>query len=278
MTAFAAVTFAVFTVGFALGMWALSVSQPTHKLAMYFTGPYKRSHSRWAVIHRFGRKLWFAVLISAWDFSDPTSSSSLALLVFVSLIILLGVQVMTHPYEDERDNRLELCCVALLLYGYFVSVLPGASSSMETSVLLLQLALGAYALQRWVRARIAAARVAGSRIDLAKSQRPSLASATSATGVQLAERSQVQPDTTLQLQLASGASTKGDTHIDGQASPLALSSSMSAAPLVNSHLVAGQQPAASSDAHAWPHESRGQDPLQDSGVHGGTDVAYRVSV
>jgi hypothetical protein len=50
-----------------------------------------------------------------------------------------------------------VACLLLLLYGYFVSVLPRASSGMDASVFALQAALVVYGAQRWLRHRLAKA-------------------------------------------------------------------------------------------------------------------------
>jgi hypothetical protein len=161
MTAFAALTFAVFTCGFFIGAAVLAGWHSEHALVGYFTRPYARGGRRWrwlwAVPHRFARKLWFALLIAAWPFSDTERAASLALLVFASLLVLLALALWLRPYADARDNQLEVACLLLLLYGYFVSVLPGSSSAMDASVSALQLALLVYGAQRWLRHRLAKA-------------------------------------------------------------------------------------------------------------------------
>ncbi len=160
MTAFAALTFAVFIVGFFAVAWALAWLDGAHPLVQHFTRPYAETHWArwlWAVPHSFGRKLWFALLISAWPFSATSASASLALVVFASLGALLVLQVWLQPYAEPRDNRLELACVLLLAYGYFVSVLPGSSPAMDGSVTALQALLlvsGAHRLWRSVAASV----------------------------------------------------------------------------------------------------------------------------
>ncbi len=176
ITAFAAVTFAVFTVGFFAGAWALALQNAEHPLVRYLTSPYsavRLSRQRWAVPHRVGRKLWFALLMSAWPFSDTSTSAALAVVIFVSLIVLLAAGerrcprrrrrhkrlpvregVWLQPYTDPRDNQLEVACTLLLLFGYFVSVLPGSSAAMGTCVTILQCLLIGYCVQRWLQQRL----------------------------------------------------------------------------------------------------------------------------
>jgi hypothetical protein len=159
MTALAALTFAVFTCGFFLGAAALASRHADHALAVYFTQPYARAGRGWrwlwAVPHRFARKLWFALPMAAWPFSAPERAASLALLVFVSLLVLLALAMRLRPYADPRDNQLEVACLLLLMYGYFVSALPGSSAAMGASVTVLQVALLVYGAQRWLRQRLA---------------------------------------------------------------------------------------------------------------------------
>ncbi len=157
MTAFAALTFAVFTCGFFLGAAALAWWHSDHPLVGFFTRPYARDGRRWrwlwAVPHRFARKLWFALLIAGWPFSDTKRAASLALLVFASLLALLALAVWLRPYADPRDNRLEMACLLLLLYGNFVSVLPESSAGMSASVTVLQVVLLVHGAHRWLRQR-----------------------------------------------------------------------------------------------------------------------------
>jgi hypothetical protein len=111
------------------------------------------------------RKLWFALLMAAWPFSQTDRGGVLALLVFVSLIAMLALALWLRPYADPRDNQLEVACLMLLLelYGYFVSVLPGTSHGMSASVTTLQVALLAYGAQRWLRQRLTQRSVSRSR-------------------------------------------------------------------------------------------------------------------
>jgi hypothetical protein len=159
MTALAALTFAVFTCGFFLGAAALASWYSDHALVVFFTQPYARAGRGWrwlwAVPHRFARKLWFALLMAAWPFSAAERAASLALLVFVSLLVLLALALRLRPYADPRDNQLEVACLLLLMYGYFVSALPGSSAGMGASVTVLQVALLLYGAQRWLRQRLA---------------------------------------------------------------------------------------------------------------------------
>jgi hypothetical protein len=158
MSAFAALTFAVHTCGFFLGSAVLAWWHSDHPLVGFFTRPYARTGRRWrwlwVVPHRFARKLWFALLLAGWPFSDPGRSSSLALLVFASLLAQLALSLWLRPYADTCDNQLEVACLLLLAYGYFVSVLPGSSSGMDASVTALQAALVVYGAQRWLRQRL----------------------------------------------------------------------------------------------------------------------------
>ncbi len=145
--------------GFFLGTWLLGWYDGRHPLLSYFTRPYTRAHWArwlWAVPHRFLRKLWFALLTGAWSFSDESASSALAVVVFASLIFLLVLHLWLRPYSDPRDNTLEAVCLTLLMYGYFVSVLPRASDSMGASVSAFQVLLVAYGVQHRVRERMAA--------------------------------------------------------------------------------------------------------------------------
>jgi hypothetical protein len=64
-----------------------------------------------------------------------------------------SAQLALRPYVDPRDNRLEVACLLLLLYGYFVSVLPSASSVMDATVSAAQMLLVSYAVYRWDRLR-----------------------------------------------------------------------------------------------------------------------------
>jgi hypothetical protein len=173
MTAFAALTFAVFTCGFFVGAAALAWWHSDHPLVGYFTRPYARGGRRWrwlwAVPHRFTRKLWFALLMAAWPFSDTERAASLALLVFASLLALLALALWLRPYADPRDNQLEVACLLLLLYGYFVSALPGSSNGMDATVTALQVALVVYGARRWLQRRLTSDASAGSSHDSADS-------------------------------------------------------------------------------------------------------------
>jgi hypothetical protein len=170
MTAFAALTFVAFTCSFFLGAAALVWWHSDHPLADFFTRPYARDGRRWrwlwAVPHRFARKLWFALIVAAWPFSDTERAASLALLVFASLLALLALALWLRPYADPRDNQLEVACLLLLLYGYFVSVLPGSSTGMDASVTVLQVALVVYGTHRWLRQRLSSGASPVSASDL----------------------------------------------------------------------------------------------------------------
>jgi hypothetical protein len=162
MTVFAAFTLAAFTVAAPLAAWRLLTVGSDQPLTRFLLLPYRISWARWmwVVPLRFGRKLYFAALMSAWNFADPSTADQLALVIFVSLIVLLLVQLLLSPYKDPRDNYLEVACLLLLLYGYFVSVLPGASTGMSTSVVVLQVLLVVYGAFRWARRRLNARRAA----------------------------------------------------------------------------------------------------------------------
>jgi hypothetical protein len=154
MAAFAALTFAAFVLGLFAASWALAWADAdgSHPLALYITWPYadaRCSRRMWAAPHRFGQKLWFALLTSAWRYTDAASSAALALLVFVSLIALLALQLYVRPYQAAVDNRLQVACLLLLMYGYFVSVLPGSSVAVDASVTVLQCLLAGHAVARW---------------------------------------------------------------------------------------------------------------------------------
>jgi hypothetical protein len=153
MVVFAAATFVVFSVGVLLIAWRLVARDIAHPVAAFVVRPYAPSKWAWlwAVPLRFGRKLWFALLMSAWNFSDPSPdhASALALVVLVSLMVMLALQLWLRPYADPRDNTLEVCCIGLLLYAYFLSVLRHAPAVASTSVSVLEVALAAYAVYRW---------------------------------------------------------------------------------------------------------------------------------
>jgi hypothetical protein len=94
MTVLAALTLTVFTVGLPVTMWALLVRRSDHPLCSLLLLPYSGwARWLWVVPLRFGRKLYFAALMCAWNFADPSTASQLALSVFASLIGLLVVQV-----------------------------------------------------------------------------------------------------------------------------------------------------------------------------------------
>jgi hypothetical protein len=156
MTAFAAVTLAAFAVGAPLAVWVLLARNSMHPMAAHVVQPYSGwARWLWAVPLRFGRKLWFAALLGAWDFSDPSRAGQLALVIFASLLVMLIVQLYGAFYAEARDNGLEVACLLLLLYGYFVSTLPDASDAMLASVTTLQVALVGYGLYCWGRDRAA---------------------------------------------------------------------------------------------------------------------------
>jgi hypothetical protein len=156
MTAFAALTFVAFTILAVLAAWVLTALYSSHRLAQFINSPYEARWSRglFVVPLRFGRKLWFSALMSVWPFSDPSRSDQLALVIFVSIVILLTLQLWLRPYADTRDNTLEVACLLLLMYGYFVSVLAGASGTTDTSVKVLQALLLSYGLARWAQSRM----------------------------------------------------------------------------------------------------------------------------
>jgi hypothetical protein len=153
MTAFAALTFVGFSVSFFAFAWLLAALNSAHPVAAYFLAPYAGSGWTawlWAIPLRFGRKLWFALLMSAWNFADPSGASALAVLVFASLLAMLGLGLWLRPYAHAGDNQLETACIVLLLYGYFISVLPGSPAAAHTSVTLFEAALVAYWAWRWL--------------------------------------------------------------------------------------------------------------------------------
>jgi hypothetical protein len=155
ITTFAALTFVVFTVSFMASIWFAIAAESENPLVMFIVHPYADVSSRWiwAVPLRFGRKLWFAIIMSAWQFSQPETAGSLAVLIFVSLVVFLMLHFWLRPYRDARDNWLETVCIAILLYAYFVSSLRGAPVSIGASVSVLEVGLTAYAVYRWVRQR-----------------------------------------------------------------------------------------------------------------------------
>jgi hypothetical protein len=149
----------VFTVGFFIVTWVLVGRKPDDQLMGFITNPYANHQMsrKWIVPHRLGRKLWFALLTSAWTYSDPDASSKLAIVIFLSLVVLLVLQFWLRPYHDVRDNQLEVACILLLLYDYFVSLLPGATRSVEVTVTVFQSLLIAYVCTRVLGSRVRAA-------------------------------------------------------------------------------------------------------------------------
>jgi hypothetical protein len=65
---------------------------------------------------------------------------------------LFAAQLLLQPFVDKRDNRLEMACLVVILYTFFVSVLPNAGFA-DATVAALQAAIVAYALYRFVAAR-----------------------------------------------------------------------------------------------------------------------------
>jgi hypothetical protein len=63
-------------------------------------------------------------------------------------------QLWLRPYTHTSDNNLEAACVLLLLYGYFVSVLPGSSVARDVSVVVLEAAVIVYGVRRWLVQRL----------------------------------------------------------------------------------------------------------------------------
>jgi hypothetical protein len=155
MTAFAALTFIVFTVALMASVWVALAKESRDPLLAWLLEPYADVWSRWiwAVPVRFGRRLWFAVITSAWHFSDPEAAESLAVLVFVSLVLFLVLQFWLRPYKDPRDNWLETACIATLLYAYFVSSLRSRPLAVGPSIYALEAGLVAYVLWRFARRR-----------------------------------------------------------------------------------------------------------------------------
>jgi hypothetical protein len=160
MTAFAALTFTVFVAALIVTVWVALANDSRHPLLAWLLEPYADVWSRWiwAVPVRFGRRLWFAVVTSAWDYSDTAAVGSLAVLVFASLILFLMVQFWLRPYRDQRDNWLETACIAMLLYAYFVSSLRSRPAGVGPSIAALEAGLVVYVAWRWSRRRYAANR------------------------------------------------------------------------------------------------------------------------
>jgi hypothetical protein len=155
MTTFAALTFLVFTVALMGSVWVALAKESHHPLLAWLLEPYADVWSRWiwAVPVRFGRRLWFAVITSAWHFADPEASGGLAVLVFVSLVVFLMLQFWLRPYKDPRDNRLETASIATLLCAYFVSSLRSRPAGVGPSITVLEAGLLLYVSWRWARRR-----------------------------------------------------------------------------------------------------------------------------
>jgi hypothetical protein len=124
-------------------------------LLAWLLEPYVEVWSRWiwAVPVRFGRRLWFAVITSAWHFADPEAAGGLAVLVFVSLVLFLVLQLLLRPYKDPRDNWLETACIATLLYAYFVSSLRNRPLGAGPLITVLEAGMVVYVAWRWARRR-----------------------------------------------------------------------------------------------------------------------------
>ncbi len=62
----------------------------------------------------------------------------------------LCAQVMVRPYGNARDNALELCCLLLLMWSYFASVIVGTthSDAIGLCALVAKALLIAYAAGR----------------------------------------------------------------------------------------------------------------------------------
>jgi uncharacterized protein YhhL (DUF1145 family) len=88
----------------------------------------------------------FALLVGAWRFDGQ--DATLPLLVFVALLGWLLLQILARPYAAERDNSLETVCLLVLLGGYFVSVLPGATVAMQACVTAAKFALAVFGVWR----------------------------------------------------------------------------------------------------------------------------------
>jgi hypothetical protein len=183
MTVLAVLTFAMFTAGFVVFLGVLVARSPAHPVTAFLVHPYAATRwSRlWIVPLRFCRKLWFALLLSAWNFSNTSNASALAGLLFVSLIVLLALQVCTvfsgssltllarqiwlQPYADVRDNVLEIAALLLLIYAYFVSVLPGGAGNLGPSVTAGEVAVVSYGAYRWLRYRLRQRLQAPTRVE-----------------------------------------------------------------------------------------------------------------
>jgi hypothetical protein len=87
-------------------VWLLVRADAGNHLVAFLLHPYAAAaRNEWLVPLRFGRKLWFAVLVSAWNFSDPANSSRLAVLVFASVTVFLLVQVRRRAALDQQAAR-----------------------------------------------------------------------------------------------------------------------------------------------------------------------------
>jgi hypothetical protein len=200
LSALAAVTFVVFGLGFpALCGWLLWHGSASGRggwlgasgAADFLLEPLRASWWRalWAGPVAFGRRLLFAALVGGSSYS--TADASLPVLVFASLLLLLllqvspllpaallarrsraldrGAQIVCQPYASSRDNRLELVCLLVLLYGYFASVLAGVapSAAVDASAMASKAAVVAYGLWRALPTRQEAAALARSLSALA---------------------------------------------------------------------------------------------------------------
>ncbi len=136
-------------------MWVVLAKDSCNPLFEWLLEPYAETSSRWmwAVPLRFGRRLWFAVITSAWHFADPEAAGGLAVLVFVSLVLFLVLQSWLRPYKDQRDNWLETACIATLLYGYFISSLRSRPLGTGPLITVLEAGLVVYVAWRWARRR-----------------------------------------------------------------------------------------------------------------------------
>ncbi len=115
----------------------------------YLLRPYRPGWSRafW-VTQRFVRKLVFAALVGGWQYGSGGPEDTLPVLVFMCLVLLLLVQVSLRPYADRRDNRLEVACLLLLIFGYFTSLLPGHARTANALVVSGKALVFAYGLWR----------------------------------------------------------------------------------------------------------------------------------
>ncbi len=160
LLAVAAVTFVMFCGALPVALlatssarWGEGATRPwLSAVSRYLVRPFRIGWP-WHVLLHFGRRLWFALLIGSNGYS--ASDGVLPAMVFLSLVAFLAVQIGVHPYVSEDNNRLQLACLLLLLYAYFVSIMPGSSTgqALSATVVVLKLLLLLYGMWR-VRAGV----------------------------------------------------------------------------------------------------------------------------